>query len=147
MFPFSKNFFAGLLQQVCQLCEEQPGRDAEASDEKSYSLQKSSTFFLELELKEGVGDLQVQNPLFHILTGAGAGSSGWAWSGPVPHHPLFSLPLQGIEPPITFSVPVCKDLLKPFFGRAIFDCIRFYPSFVKKAHYQAAGRRQDDYYK
>ena len=46
MFPFSKNFVAGLLQQVCQLCEEQPGRDAEASDEKSYSLQKSSTFFL-----------------------------------------------------------------------------------------------------
>ena len=50
MFPFSKNFIAGLLQQVCQLCEEQPGRDAEASGEKSYSLQKSSTFFLELEL-------------------------------------------------------------------------------------------------
>ena len=115
MFPFSKNFFAGLLQQVCQLCEEQPGRDAEAGGEKSFCLQKSSTFFLNWNLRRGwgVGGLQVQKTLFHILTGAGAGSSGWAWSGPVPHHPLFSLPLQGIEPPITFSVPVCKDLLKP----------------------------------
>ena len=115
MFPFSENFVAGLLQQVCQLCEEQPGRDAEASDEKSFCLQKSSTFFLNWNLRRGwgVGGLQVQKTLFHILTGAGAGSSGWAWSGPVPHHPLFSLPLQGIEPPITFSVPVCKDLLKP----------------------------------
>ena len=46
MFPFSKNFVAGLLQQVCQLCEEQPGRDAEAGGEKSFCLQKSSTFFL-----------------------------------------------------------------------------------------------------
>ena len=117
MFPFSKNFIAGLLQQVCQLCEEQPGRDAEASGEKSYSLQKSSTFFLELELKEGVGGLQVQKTLAHILTGAGAGSSGWAWSGSVPHHPLLSLSLQGIKPPITFSVPwkCCEDLLKPYF--------------------------------
>ena len=46
MFPFSENFVAGLLQQVCQLCEEQPGRDAEAGGEKSFCLQKSSTFFL-----------------------------------------------------------------------------------------------------
>ena len=54
-------------------------------------------FFLELELKEGVGGLQVQKTLAQILTGAGAGSSGWAWSGSVPHHPLLSLPLQGIK--------------------------------------------------
>ena len=54
--------------------------------------------FLELELKEGVGGLQVQKTLFHSSTGAGAGSSGWAWSGPVPHHPLLSLSVQGIKP-------------------------------------------------
>ena len=74
-------------------------------------------FFLELELKEGVGGLQVKKTLFHILTGAGAGSSGWAWSGSVPRHPLLSLSLQGIKPPITFSVPwkCCEDLLKPYF--------------------------------
>ena len=105
MFPFSKNFVAGLLQQVCQLCEEQPGRNAEAGGEKKLLLTEVFNFFLELELKEGVGDLQVQKTLFHIFTGAGAGSSGWAWSGSVPCHPLFSLPLQGIKPPITFSVP------------------------------------------
>ena len=54
-------------------------------------------FFLELEVKEGVGGLQVKKTLAQILTGAGAGSSGWAWSGSVPHHPLLSLPLQGIK--------------------------------------------------
>jgi len=64
-----------------------------------------------------VGGLQVKKTLAHILTGAGAGSSGWAWSGSVPHHPLLSLSVQGIKPPITFSVPwkCCEDLLKPYF--------------------------------
>ena len=128
MFPFSKNFVAGLLQQVCQLCEEQPGRDAEAGGEKSFCFQKSSTFFL--NWKEGLGDLQVQKTLFFILTGAGAGSSGWAWSGSVPHHPLLSLPLQGIEP--TTDHIICSLEMLPFakifsnhmFRRAIFDCIK-----------------------
>ena len=42
--------------------------------------------------------MQVQKTLAHILTGAGAGSSGWAWSGSVPCHPLLSLSVQGIKP-------------------------------------------------
>ena len=73
--------------------------------------------FLELELKEGVGGLQVQKTLFHSSTGAGAGSSGWAWSGPVPHHPLLSLSVQGIKPTNHIFVPwkSCEDILKPYF--------------------------------
>ena len=38
MFPYSMNFVAGLLQQVCQLCEEQPGREAEAIVYRSLKL-------------------------------------------------------------------------------------------------------------
>ena len=117
MFPYSMNFVAGLLQQVCQLCEEQPGRDAEASDEKSYSLQKSSTFFLELELKEGVGICKFkklwltswQVLVLGALVGLGAAQFLVI---------LFSLCLcRVLNHQSHFLFPgnasVCKDLLKP----------------------------------